>query len=54
MRELKKLIRGLKKAQSVPGQEAAALAARAQQIDGYECDIEERERKYRKYGRWCH
>ena len=54
VRALKKLIRGLKMAQSVPGQEAAALAARAQQIDGYECDLEERERKYRKYGRWCH
>ena len=36
MRVLKKLIRGLKQAQAIPGQEPAALAARAQELDGYE------------------
>jgi hypothetical protein len=52
VRKLKKLIRGLKTAQAVPGQAPAELAARAQELDGYECDLEERERKYRKYGKW--
>ena len=52
MKKLKKLIRGLKQAQAIPGQEPAALAARSQELDGYECDLEERERKFRKYGRW--
>ena len=52
VKQLKKLIRGLKKAQAVPGQDAAALAARAQEIDGYECDLDERQRKKRKYGSW--
>ena len=37
---------------SASGQEPSALAARAQQMDGLECDIEERERKFRKYGSW--
>ena len=52
MRQLKKLIQGLKQAQAIPNQEPAALAARALEIDGYECDLEERQRKYRKYGHW--
>ena len=52
MKALKKQIRGLKAAQAEPGQEASERAARAQQIDGLECDLEERERKFRKYGKW--
>ena len=52
VRQLRKQIRGLKAAQAIPGQEPAALAARAQEIDGLECDMEERERKFRKYGQW--
>ena len=52
VRQLRKQIRGLRAAQAIPGQEPAALAARAQEIDGLECDIEERERKFRKYGLW--
>ena len=46
------MIRGLKQAQAISGQEPTALAARAQQLDRYECDLDERERKKRKYGRW--
>ena len=52
VRQLKKLIRGLRAAQVIPGQEPPALAARAQELAGYECDLEDRERKYRKTGRW--
>ena len=52
VRQLRKQIRGLRAAQAIPGQEPAALAARAQEIDGLECDVEERERKFRKYGQW--
>ena len=52
VRQLRKQIRGLRAAQAIPGQEPAALAARAQEIDGLECDMEERERKFRKYGQW--
>jgi hypothetical protein len=46
------MIRGLQQAQAIPGQEAAALAARAQQLSGYECDLDERKRQKRKYGSW--
>ena len=52
VRAMMKQLRGLKAAQAIPGQEPSALAARAQQMDGLECDIEERERKFRKYGSW--
>ena len=52
VRAMMKQLRGLKAAQAIPGQEPSALAARAQQMDGLECDIEERERKCRKYGHW--
>jgi uncharacterized protein (DUF3084 family) len=52
VKALKKQVRGLKAAQAVPGQEPSAMATRAQQIDGLECELEERERKFRKYGRW--
>ena len=52
VRQLKKMIRGLKQAQAIPGQVPADLAARAQQLDGYECDLDERMRQKRKYGRW--
>lgn len=34
----KKQLRGLRAAQIIPGQEPSALAARAQQIDGLECE----------------
>ena len=51
VRALKKQVRGLKAAQFIPGQEPSAMAARAQ-IDGLECELEERERKFRKYRRW--
>ena len=49
---LKKQIRGLKAAQAIPGQAPSELAARAQQIDGLESDLEEHERKYHKHGHW--
>ena len=52
IKALKRDIRGLRVAQSIPGQEPSALAARAQQIDGLECALEDRERKHRKYGSW--
>ena len=52
VKQLKKQIRGLKAAQAIPGQQPSELAARAQQIDGLESDLEERERKYHKYGHW--
>ena len=52
VRALKKMIRGLQQAQAIPGQEAAALAARAQQLSGYECDLDERKRQKRNYGSW--
>ena len=51
LRAMMKQLRGLRAAQAIPGQEPSALAARAQQMDGLEYDIEERERKFRKYGR---
>ena len=49
---MKRQARGLKAAQAIPGQEPSAMAARAQQIDGLECEVDERERKFRKYGQW--
>ena len=52
VRALKKQIRGLSAAQVIPGQQPEALAARALQIDGLQTDLEERERKFRKYGHW--
>ena len=52
VKQLKKVINGLKRAQSIPGQEPAALARRAQELDGYEDDLSERVRKFRKYGNW--
>ena len=52
VKQLKKIIGGLKRAQSIPGQDPAALAARAQELDGYEEDLAERQRKFRKYGSW--
>ena len=52
VKALKRQIRGLKAAQAEPGQEPSARAARAQQIDGLECDLEDRERKFRKHGKW--
>ena len=52
VRAMVKQLRGLRAAQAIPGQDAPTLAARAQLMDGLECDIEERERKYRKYGHW--
>ena len=52
VKALKKQIRGLKAAQAIPGQEPSAMAARAQQIDGLECELDERERKFRKYCSW--
>ena len=39
VRQLKKLLRQLKSAQAQPGQEPAALAARAFEIEGYEADL---------------
>ena len=50
--EVKRLIASLKSAQSVSGQEPAALAALAQEIAGYEFDLDERERKKRRNGGW--
>ena len=52
VKKLKKQIRGLKAAQTIPGQTPADMAAREQQIDGLEYDLEERQRKKRKTGRW--
>jgi hypothetical protein len=52
VRAMVKQLRGLRAAQAIPGQDAPTLAARAQLMDGLECDIEERQRKYRKYGHW--
>ena len=52
VKALKKQIRGLKAAQAIPGQEPLALATRALLLDGFECEFEERERKFRKYGAW--
>ena len=52
VRAVKKQIRGLLAAQAIPGQQPADLAARAQQIDGLQTDLEERERKFRKHGHW--
>ena len=47
VRLLRKQLRGLRAAQGVE-----RTAAREQQIGELEYDLEERERKYRKYGRW--
>ena len=52
VKALKRQLRGLKAAQSITGQEPAAMAARAQQMDGVEADLDERQRKFRKYGQW--
>ena len=41
-----------KEAQAEPGQEPSVRAARRQQIAELEDDLEERERKFRKYGSW--
>jgi hypothetical protein len=52
VKQLKKLISGLKTAQAIPSQAAADLAARAITLDGYECDLAERVRQKRKRGKW--
>ena len=52
VRQLKRQLRGLKEAQLEPGQEPSDRAARRQQIAELEDDLEERERKFRKYGSW--
>ena len=49
VKALEKQARGPKAAHAIPGQEPSAMAARAQQIDGLECELDERERKFRKY-----
>ena len=48
VRLLRKQLRGLRAAQGVE-----RTAAREQQIGELEFELEERERKYRKYGHWC-
>ena len=52
VKALKKQLRSLKAAHAWPGQEASVMASREFQMAGVESDIEERVRKYRKYGRW--
>ena len=47
VKALKKSLRVLKAAQAYEG-----TAQRAGEIEGVQTDLEERERKYRKYGRW--
>jgi hypothetical protein len=52
VRQLRKQLRGLKGAQAIPGQTAADLANRAYQISEMEYELEERQRKFKKYGHW--
>ena len=51
IKQLRRQLRGLREAQTIPGQEASVMAGRAQQISELSFDLEEREHKLRKYGR---
>ena len=49
---MKRQLRGLRASHAWPGQEASVMATREFQMAVLESDIEEHERKHRKYGHW--